>query len=182
MKRAILAPADLAGAPLIELKDWLAISTARDDEALLAQLSAALDMCEAFTRQMPLEAECEEVLTASSGWQDLVTRPVQSVTQVESIAADGTRSALSVNAYEVELDEGGGAQLRLLGTFAAVRIAVRFTAGIAPDWATLPAGIKQGILRLAAHNFAARQDQRLEASPPAAIIALWQPWRRMRLA
>lgn len=182
MKRAILVPAELAGTALAELKDWLAISTPRDDEALVAQLAAALDMCEAFTRQMPLEAVCEEVLAGSSAWSELATRPVQSITQVDSIGTDGSRIPLAGDAYDTELDANGSARVRLIGGTAARRIAVRFTAGVAPDWETLPAGLKQGVLRLAAHHFAGRQDQRADAAPPAAVSALWHPWRRMRLA
>ena len=42
MTRVILVPADLSGAPLAELKQWLAISSTADDAALTALLHAAL--------------------------------------------------------------------------------------------------------------------------------------------
>ena len=60
MKRAIVTPAEMAGAALDELKSWLAITTTRDDACLVTLLHAALDMCEAFTGLMPLAAICEE--------------------------------------------------------------------------------------------------------------------------
>ena len=80
MKRAIVVPAILASAALDELKDWLAITTPRDDAALTKLLRAALELCEAFTGQMPLAAQCEEVLPANTSWQTLATRPVQAIT------------------------------------------------------------------------------------------------------
>ncbi len=42
-------PSDLAGAPLGELKQWLAISGTRDDALLLRLLEAACRMCQRFT-------------------------------------------------------------------------------------------------------------------------------------
>ncbi|MEO0061494.1 MAG: hypothetical protein RLZZ08_54 [Pseudomonadota bacterium] len=182
MKRAILAPAPLAGAALAELKDWLAITTPRDDAVLTAQLRAALEMCEAFTGQMPLAAQCEEVLPASAGWQALQTMPIQAITSVQGIPAEGARFAIAAPDYAIELDAGGGATIRLLQQGAAGRIAVRFTAGIAADWSGLPDMLRQGVLRLAAHQHRQRDNGDAQAIPPAAVAALWRPWRRMRLA
>lgn len=94
MKRAIIAPANLAGPALDELKGWLAITTSGDDPALETLLRGALDMCEGFTGQMPLECTCEEILPASGEWQVLAARPVQAVTAVDGIPAEGPRFAL----------------------------------------------------------------------------------------
>ena len=91
MKRAILVPRVLSPGALDELKNWLAISTTQDDPALLALLGSAIDMCEAFTRIMPLEATCEEVLAATRDWQCLATLPVQAITAVDGLRPDGTR-------------------------------------------------------------------------------------------
>ena len=44
----------------------------------------------------------------------------------------------------------------------------------------IPEPIRQGVLRLVAHLFAARDDGGGEM--PAAVTALWRPYRRMRLA
>ena len=68
MNRVILTPAALPGAALAELKQWLGITTTGDDTPLLSLLTTALEVCEGFTGQMPLETECEEVLPARAGW------------------------------------------------------------------------------------------------------------------
>lgn len=181
MKRAIVVPAIVAGAALDELKDWLAITTPRDDAVLISLLQGALDMCEAFTGQMPLEAVCEEVLPASAFWQKLQTRPVQAVTNLEGLATDGTRFPVAARDHAIELDADSGARVRLLRQVGASRIVVRFTAGMTADWTTLPDGIRQGILRLAAHHYTQRVSGAKDAAPPAVVAALWRPWRRLRL-
>lgn len=180
MKRAIVVPAIVAGAALDELKEWLAITTPRDDAVLTSLLHGALEMCEAFTGQMPLEALCEEVLPASGFWQPLQTRPVQAVAGIEGIVPDGTRFPLPSQDYAIELNADGGAKARLLRQTGAGRIAVRFTAGMTASWMALPEGLRQGVLRLAAHHYSQRGGGG-DAAPPAAVAALWRPWRRLRL-
>ena len=182
MKRAIVAPAILPASALAELKHWLGISTTHDDALLSAQLRAALDMCEAFTGLMPLEAECEETIPARGGWLPLTVRPVQAITAAAGITPNGTQTALGVGDYELDLDADGAGRLRLLNRGNATNLAVRFTAGLVPGWDVLPEALRQGIIRLAAHQHRERENSGAAPQPPAAVAALWQPWRRMRLA
>lgn len=182
MQRLIVTPPVLPPAALAELKDWLGITTAIDDAPLAALLRAALDLCEDFTGRMPLQATCEEVLCVSGGWQRLATSPVQAITQVQGIPAEGPRFALASDAYEVDLDAEGGGLVRVLSQGTAGRIAVGFVAGLAPDWTSLPETLRHGIVRLAAHQHRAREQGEAAPLPPAAVAALWRPWRRVRLA
>ena len=133
MKRAIVTSAALVPAALAELKDWLGITTSGDDAQLNALLRAALDLCEDFTGVMPLQQVCEEILPLSPTWQALRTRPVQAVTGVQGIPAEGARFALPVGSYAIDLDADGAGRVHISHAGAAGRIAVRFTAGIAPD-------------------------------------------------
>lgn len=182
MMRTILVAPVLAPEALEELKNWLAISTTQDDVSLTALLASAVEMCEAFTRQMPLESQCEEMLPATHDWQRLSTYPVQAITGVEQVLTDGTRNALAAGAYAMDLTADGGARIRVLSPSISGRIAARFTAGIAPSWATLPDGLRHGIIRLAAHSYRQRDLDAAKPVPPAAVAALWSPWRRLRLA
>lgn len=181
MRRAILAPAELGGAALGELKSWLAFTTSAEDALLTGLLGAAVEACEGFTGAMPLQQTCEEVHTASPGWQRLRTAPVQAITGVEGIPAEGPRFAMPSGAYELELEADGSGMVRVTRQGAAGRIAVRFVAGLAPGWGSLPEGLRHGIVRLAAHLYRER-DAADPVQPPAAVTALWGPWRRMRLA
>ena len=182
MKRHIVTPAVLAPEALAELKLWLGITTAQDDAPLDDLLRTALEMCEGFTGSMPLIAECEEVLPLSCDWQMLATQPVQAITAISGIAADGTPTALAGDAWAVELDADGGGRVLVTSPGVASRIAVRFTAGLAGSWADLPDSLRQGIMRLAAHQHRERESSGAAPLPPAAVAALWRPWRRMRLA
>lgn len=178
--RTIIAPPTPPPAALAELKLWLGITTTRDDAPLLALLRAGLESCEAFTGILPLETECEEILPAQTGWRGLATRPVQAITGLWSVPAEGARVALAADAYAIDLDADGAGRIR--ATSDRARIAVRFTAGLAPDWDALPESLRHGVLRIAAHQHRTRESESAGQVPPPAVIALWRPWRRMRLA
>ena len=180
MQRTIVASADPGAAALDELKQWLAIGSSNEDALLEALLRSALDICESFIGAMPLAATCEEMLAASTEWQRLATRPVQAIASAEGVPADGPRFALAADAWEVDLDAEGAGLVRLLRQGSAGRVAVRFTAGMAADWNALPEGLRHGVIRLAAHHYRER-DGEAQAAPPAAVAALWRPWRRLRL-
>lgn len=182
MMRAILVPPVLSPGALTELKNWLGISAPREDTVLLSLLGAALDMCEAFTRQMPLQCECEEVLTPTHGWQTLATMPVHAITAAEAVQPGGTRVRLAAGDYAIDIDGAGLARFRLLSPVIERPVAVRLTAGIATTWEALPAALKHGIVRLAAYNYRQRESESDKPVPPASVAALWSPWRRLRLA
>ena len=181
MKRAIVAAATLSPAALAELKDWLGITTTGEDASLDTLLRAALETCEAFTRAMPLIAECEEIMAVCADWQKLETRPVQSISSVEGISTAGTRTTLPETAYEIDFRHDGTGWLRMLDPGLTDRVAVRFSAGMGATWASLPEGLRHGIVRLAAHQYRAREVADKATLPPAAVVALWRPWRSMRL-
>lgn len=182
MKRAIITPAALSPGALSELKDWLGITTLSDDAQLTTLLRAALEMCEDFTGTMPLQQVCEAIVPVVSDWQVLTAGPVQAITAIDGIPAEGARFTLPVANYAIELDADGSGRVRVSNPGVAGRIAVRFTAGLVPDWASLPEGLRHGVLRLAAFQYRQREGDTAQALPPAAVAALWRPWRRLRLA
>lgn len=179
MTRSIVALPDLSGAPLDQCRQWLAISTARDDTLLVQLLHAASALCEGFTRLVPLATQFEELLPAVPGWQQLATRPVREILAVEQIAGDGTRTALTTG-FETRIDSERRGHVRLAQPARETHCAVRFAAGLETDWAALPPGLSQGLIRLAAHHYRTR-DSGEDGSPPAAIAALWRPFRVLQL-
>ena len=181
--RTIITPAPPGPVALAETKDWLGLATTGEDALVERLLASAIEACEGFTGQMPLAQACEEVLPVSGGFRTLATRPVTALLGVEAIAADGTRSPLAPDDYAFELGADGSARVRTIRPGSASRVAVRFTAGMALDWAGLPSAIRHGIERLAAHGYRTRAGEESEANlPPTAVAALWRPWRRMRIA
>ncbi len=165
-------------AALAETKAWLRIETASDDGALAALIRSAVGMAEDFCGQMMFVRAGAEVLTASASWQRLRACPVRSITAARSLTAGGASVALAADAWAMDISGDGDGWVRQMQQGAAGRIEVDLTAGIAADWAGLPDALRQGIVRLAAHLFAERENN---VPAPAIVTALWRPWRRMRL-
>ena len=67
--------------------------------------------------------------------------------------------------------------LRLLDT--AWQICARFTGHGAAEWSALDEALRHGIVRFAAHQYRERDEG--TAPLPAAIAALWRPYRPVRL-
>ena len=181
MQRTIVQPPVPGETALAELKHWLGISRPNEDETLGRLLDASLTICEAFTGKAPLRQTVEEIVPLTGDWQELVSRPVQSVSGAALIAADGTSEAFAAPAEAIEWRIGASACVRLRRTFEGQALALQLVVGIAADWDSLPAPLRHGIIRLAAHHFRDRETK-ASAVPPASVTALWRPWRDVRLA
>ncbi len=143
------------------------------EDALLDRLAAtAIGVAEAFLGQATLARGFVNSVTADGRWQALPTGPVAAITGV----SDGGGRVLPVGSYAVDIDAGGRGWVRVVGLGRVVSVAYR--AGLAETWDALPAPVAQGVVMLAAHLF----DQRGgDAAPPAAVAALWRPFRRVTL-
>ena len=181
MKRTIVQPADLSVEALAEFKQWLGISQPTEDAQLQKLLHASMELCESFVRLIPIESGCEEALPTSCDWQCLDTTPVRAVTGVKAVAKDGLHIPLASGDFEIEIDADGSGKVRLLTSPSENRITVSFVAGIAPDWASLPDGLRQGILRTAAFLYRDRDSTSASSLPPS-VTSLLTPWRRIRIA
>lgn len=144
-----------------------------DEDALIAGFAeAALGLAERVTGQATIARAMEQELRGCGGWQRLAARPVRSIDAV----TDPMDVALPVGSYAVDIDREGMGWVRLT-VGQAVRVG--FTAGLAMDWDGLPPGVREGATMLAAHLF---DDRTGQAPVPAAVSALWRPFRTMRLA
>ncbi len=179
MRRTITQLPDLSGTPLAELKQWLGITRDEEDALLLTLLHASFDLCEGFTGLLSLEAEVEERLANVAGEHALTSRPVRSLLALEGLDESGASAALGDDGYTFTIDANGSARLTLAEDGEAEAVAVRVSVGLAEDWSSLPAPIRQGIIRLAAFHY---RDRDQSEPPPPSVTALWQPWRQMRLA
>ena len=179
MPRTIITPPDFTGAALAALKEWLAITTAREDALLVRLLASAHETCERFTGLMPLACAVEETLDPASGWLALTTRPVRAIVSVTRFDAEGEDTLLDAAEWSHTISAGGSARIALDDPPAEGRLVIAFTAGVAAGWAAIPPALGDGILRLAAHAYRSRDGVGTE--PPAAVAALWRAWRRLRL-
>tara|TARA_R110000787_G_scaffold111730_1_gene220643 strand:+ start:21080 stop:21625 length:546 start_codon:yes stop_codon:yes gene_type:complete len=172
---------ELPAALIAEVRDFVRIDHQADDAAIDAFLRSAASLCEDFTGQMLLVRSVTDILPARQAWQKLKRLPVQSIISVELVAADGTASVLAVEDYAVDIDSEGIGWIRLRRSDGGSRIRVAYMSGLATDWEELPAGLRQGIVRMAGY-FYANRDGVDAGGPPSAVTALWRPYRRMRMA
>jgi len=114
----------------------------------------------------------------------LLSRPVRGLVSAHIEAQDGTRQSLDPAALNFSIDTDGKGSVTTTAAHDARALILRLDVGIAEDWSTLPPALQQGMIRLAAHEYRARDrtgpDRQL-AFPPASVTALWAPWRIMRL-
>ena len=161
---------------LAEIKAYLRIDGDEEDALLAAMLRTASGLCEAFTGQVLLTEARSATIAIDGEWHRLPPTPVRRVNAAWWIGDDGAETPV---AFDSQIDWAGDAWVRIAGDPGRARVSV--TSGIADDWNGLAEALRQGIVRLAAHLYAHR-DAADDAGPPAAVAALWRPWRRMRLA
>lgn len=181
-----------AALPVDQFKAHLRLGRgfAEDDvqnEVLKGFLRAAMAAIEARTGKVLIERDFSWSL---SGWRDpsgevLPVAPVTSVLAVTLTDAAGSETVADAAVYRLERDgqrprlRPVGSALPAIATGGAVKIA--FTAGMATDWAGLPADLGQAVLLLAAHYYEYRDETALGAGcMPFGVTSLIQRYRMVR--
>ncbi len=175
-----LDPLGLDSVMLAEVRAYLRVDAGTDDNVLAACAVAAVAHAEQFTRQILIRRSAKEIVTAGSGWQILQAMPVQSVTGVTGIPAEGASFAMAASAWEAKISSRGEAYFRVLQPGIAGRAEVSLVVGLSANWASLPESLRLGLLRLIGH-FYNNRDASDDVGPPAAALALLLPFRRMQI-
>lgn len=168
---------------LQDMKDWLRIAGGDEEDGLLAGLiAAAVSLCEGFTGQwvMIRQSEWRGLLYGGGTAIRLKSRPLVAVDDVIMMER-GQEVALNAAAYRLGGDRAGAATLQLVEGYGWRQMLVRYRAGIAQDRAGVPDALRHGIVRMVQHLYETRDRPVAEQMPPAAVAALWQPWRRIGL-
>lgn len=168
--------------PIEQLRAYLRIEGSDEDALLAGLLRSATELCEAFTRLALVEREVEETLPARAAWTRLGQAPVRAILAVSRIDPSGAATTpMAGEDYSIDIDAGGDGWVRVLRSGGGGRVLVRYRAGQAADWNGIAEPLRQGIVRMAAHLYTHRDDAS-GGPPPAAVTALWLPWRRLRLS
>jgi uncharacterized phiE125 gp8 family phage protein len=163
--------------PIVTLPEAQAFARVEtgEEEALLAGLiRSASDVCEAFLGQIVIERAFTETLRPSPEWQRLDVFPVRSISGVNSGGAP-----LPATAFATDIDTSGSGWVRIVDPAVSGTVDVAGTAGMATGQNGVHEAIRQGVLRLVAHLFTARDGD--AAGIPVAVTALWRPYRRIRI-
>ncbi|WP_294191432.1 hypothetical protein [uncultured Sphingomonas sp.] len=150
------------------IRAQLRVASGEEDALIAGYAEAALGVAEQFLGQVLIAREASVMVEAGAAWQLLPVAPVSAIT---AVVAAGT--ALPIADYAVDVDAEARGWVR-----TARRASVTVRAGLASDWAGLPVAVRQGVVMLAAHLFEHRGG---EAPVPAAVTALWRPFRRLAL-
>ena len=169
-----------APVPVEQVKAYLRIAGSDEDALIAGMIRSATELCEAFTRLALIAREVEEALPPRAVWTRLACAPVRSISGVAAIGQGGGETPLQASDYAIDIDGAGDGWVRILRCEAA-RVLVRYEAGLGADWNAVPEPLRQGIVRMAAHLYACR-DGEDGRGPPAAVTALWLPYRRLRLS
>jgi uncharacterized phiE125 gp8 family phage protein len=167
--------------PVEELKSWLRIVGSDEDALLAALIRSASDLCEQFTRLALIERDALQTLPARPAWARLEQGPVRAILGVSALSGAGEPTPLAAGDHAVDIDAAGEGWVRVLRSGGARRVLVAYRAGLGADWNAVPEPLRHGILRLAAHLYAHR-DRDDGGAPPAAVAALWLPYRKLRLS
>lgn len=193
-----------------EAQAYVRIETGEEEAVLAGLIRAASGLCGAFINQVVIARPFSVIVPPTGQWERLPIAPVQSISDVSSLDHSGAATPLPNGSFQMDIDSVGDGWIRviqrqyLLGVLpmpdaawltevdpadgslvaaqsaGALRVQVSGMAGLASDENDVPEAIRQGVLRLVAHLFTARDGD--DAEPPAAVTALWRPYRRMRLA
>ncbi|MEL6577591.1 MAG: hypothetical protein AAFQ81_17045 [Pseudomonadota bacterium] len=178
--------------PLAEFKEHLRLAHGfADDGAEDAVLTRYLAAAVAVVERRVARALVRRGFTLSVARLErdgCVVLPIGPVTAVTSASLEGGGApvSLDVSGWSVEpcgtrqrVTAGGGA---LPAIPAGRSMVLSFEAGLAADWAGVPAELAQAVMMLAADFHARRGTERdSEAGLPQAVIALTQAWRPGRL-
>lgn len=159
--------------------EYLRLSPGMEAPLLARLAGTAIGLCERFCGQAIVARTWEDVLPVSPDWQRLAGSPVTAIAGLTALPVAGAPFVLPVGAYALDIDAGGDGWVRVAGAGGASRVAVSYSAGTAADWAAVPGPVAQGCVLLVVHLFEHRDGV---AMPPAAVAALWRPYRMMRLA
>lgn len=173
----VLDGAALAAAAA-EAKAYLRVAGAQEDALVERLVASGAALCEAFTGRWLIARAGVEVVGTGPGWRRLKAAPVRAILGVDAVPVGGAAAPLAADDYAIDIDADGCGWVRV--TSGATRAQVRFEAGLAESWAELPESLRHGVIRLAAHLYTQRSGE-AGGAPPAAVTAMWRPWRRIEL-
>lgn len=160
---------------LSEAQAYARIETGEEEAILAGLIRSASGLCEAFLRQVVIRRPFAETVAASPRWQRLAISPVMSI---EAASVAGT--PLPADSFASDIDSSGRGWARVIDSSVSGTIEISGTAGMAATENDVPEPIRQGVIRLVTHLFSSRDE--LAGEIPAAVTALWRPYRRLGLS
>ncbi len=170
-----ISPSPALAVSLAELKTLLRIDHDLEDALLMGLLRTATDMAETHLGFVLLQREFEQ------RWTHEFDDPVrlQRSPFISVTGASLAGQALIPIDYAVAMRAYDEAEISVLAPGIG-ELRVTFFAGMSDSWNGISDSLRFGIMRQAAHLYAHR-DAATAVAIPSAVLALWQPYRKVRL-
>lgn len=180
-----------AALPVDAFKEFLRLGSgfstdALQDDLLVATLRAALRAVEQRTGKMLFSRDFQWTASAwrEADRQPLPAAPVSEIASVVIRDGDGSEALVS-DGWSLQPDThrpyliAKGALPSIPSGYLAEIV---FTAGFGPEWADIPADLKQAVMILAAYYYENRfQPQSNDQSMPLSVAQLIEPYRTVRM-
>ena len=186
-------PVPVAALPVQEVKDHLRLGSGFADDALQSgliesYLRAAMAAIEARIGKMLIARRFRWIVDC---WRDgeeqaLPVAPVGGIVSVTLQDAAGTEVLVPATSYRLIPDLhrprllGKGTALPTIPAQGVVKVV--FDAGFGPNWADVPADLRQAVLLLSAEYYEHRHDDNAQtAGLPFGVVTLIERWRTVRI-
>ena len=114
-----LSPPIISADAVDAAKTYLRIESDEEDASIAALMAAAIRLAEGFLNRILLRRTGVDRMSASSAWQRLGVSPVQAITGVTGIPAEGATFALASDAYALDIDGAGDGWVRIIAPGSA---------------------------------------------------------------
>lgn len=174
----ILDPPGSEPISLGEVQSYLKIDDERDAARLDALVRTSREACELFLGTALIVRQVRLRATVMGARFYLSSGPVQNL---DALSVFNGAAETMYDPVDFPLLDHAGRVYLDVSVVPVGRIAqADYTIGLGQDWNAVPEAIRQGILRLVAHQYEARSDPEVAALPHA-VTALWQPYRKLRI-
>lgn len=188
MPRVLVTPPTAEPVTLSEAKANLRVTSSDDDSMISAMITDARDWAENFTQRAIMTQTWDYMIDTFTDDIELPLPPLQSVTSVKYIDADGIEQTLASTEYAVDTAaDRGVVRLAYNKTWPVTRtqanaVTIRFVAGYSAT-NPLPGAIKRACLLIINELYARRENAIVGAPittvPVNAEYTLW-PYRSLR--
>lgn len=159
---SVVTPPSTEPVTLVEAKAQLRVDTSDDDDDIEAMISAARSAAEGYTRRALWQQTLKLTLDEFPAVIRLPRPPVQSVSSIEYVDADGATQTLASSLYRLDSNSEPGRITPAWGeTWPTTRhvtgaVTVTYVAGYTAS--NLPPAIKRAILRIISDLYDQRED------------------------
>ncbi|VAV99818.1 hypothetical protein MNBD_ALPHA06-751 [hydrothermal vent metagenome] len=163
---------------LLQAKAWLRLDITAEDALVSQLIMTARIRSEAVTRRAFISQSIREIAKANpeTGIVDLDVLPLQSISEIAEIHADGSEQILAAEAYVVDSDNG---RVLLQQSHANTSYRLSYIAGYGDSAEDVPAPLKTAILLQVGWLFEHREED--GATMPHAAQILLANYTRVRL-